>query len=172
MKRIKLLEKAKALAVLHRKYNESIEIVDYLLRHRSNDIDALRLKGNILDLQALDLMQDQSVDSTDIQNLDHARTCYEKILTLDPENVVALIDMGDYWKHRENYEVASEYYNRAIELLKRGHFYSSFESECEEAFRSKAELLKYIGKTEEAFFCIAEGLRLCPDSELLSEDQE
>lgn len=172
MKHIEQLEKAKTLAIIHRQYNKALKIVNYLLKLKSSDIDALRLKGNILDLQTLDLMRDQSVISTDAQNFDHARICYEKILKLDPGNIVALIDMGDYWERRENYEIALEYYNKAIERLRNGHFYNSFEDECEEAFWSKAELLKNIGRVEEASFCVADGLQLCPDSELLSGDQK
>jgi tetratricopeptide (TPR) repeat protein len=116
-------------------------------------------------------MQENGSDNS-MMSREDARTCYEKILQLDPENTVAHIDLGDYWEQKGDYDTALKLYNRAITLLKRGVFYNSYAEECEEAFWSKSELLKTVGKTDEYYLCIAEGLRLCPESELLKTDPD
>jgi tetratricopeptide (TPR) repeat protein len=142
--RIILLERAKNLSIVERQYDKALEIISKLLESDRKDIDALRLKGNILDLMGSDPIQDVTETSGAMDNFEKARECYEEILRIDPQNTLALIDMGDYWEQMGDYEIALKFYDKAIELLKKGHFYISYEDEMEEAFSSRSELIKII----------------------------
>ena len=53
-KRIDILEEARYLAVIEKKYRNALSLLHDILEKDSSDVDALRLKGNIFDLMALD----------------------------------------------------------------------------------------------------------------------
>lgn len=164
--RMMLLEKARYMATITGQYSEAIEVVNTLFAVNGEDIDALKLKGNILDLSALGLIKDNMLREGR-QQFEEARTYYEQILKLDTNNIPALVDMGDYWRRSEKPEMALAYYGKAINLLKQGFYYISRNDEIEEAFYAKSELLRAIGKNAEAEECRIEGLQLCPSAELL-----
>ncbi len=95
-----------------------------------------------------------------------ARQCYEKILRQDPLHAGALVDLGDYWERRRNFDSALELYDKAIALL-RGKICGECPDELEYAYHVKICLLEETGRPEEAERCLREALRLCPDSDLL-----
>ncbi len=144
--RIKLLEKAKYLATIKKQYDKALEITNDLLAFNGSDIDALRLKGNILDLEQLDLNQNDSRRKS-ARRYEEARKCYENILGLDRNNPLAYIDLGDYWKRKGENGLAMKHYNRAISSLKKGHFHVCAEEEMEEALSAKADLIQSVSKS-------------------------
>ncbi len=78
----------------------------------------------------------------------------------------ALVDLGDYWERRRNFDSALELYDKAIALL-RGKICGECPDELEYAYHVKICLLEETGRPEEAERCLREALRLCPDSDLL-----
>ena len=162
-KRINLLEKAKYLATIQGQYDDAISIVNKLLCINNEDIDALRLKGNILELRSFAIKQKNCTNDI----LDDPKIYYYKILQLDSDNTLALIDLGDYWQVKGKLELVLKFYNKAIDLLKKGHFYLSHKDEIEEAYWGKSEVLMKMNEKDESLKCKVEGLRWYPDSELL-----
>ena len=81
---------------------DALEIVNRLLLDDPLDVEALSLKGTILEV--LDTYTD-------------ARRCYEKILDINPMNARALIDVGDTYELTDDLETALSFYDRAIDIL-------------------------------------------------------
>jgi tetratricopeptide (TPR) repeat protein len=171
MKRLECLEKSKELAVLHGLYDQALDLLDQLLLKYADDIDSLRLKGNIIDLKQLDREQHKTLPE-DKRGSEDSKQFYEKILEIDPENPLALIDLGDYWRRKRKIELALKFYNNATTNLLNGKFYRCREEECEEGFHSKAEFLYEIGRIKDSLQCLKEGLKLCRNSDLLNELKE
>jgi tetratricopeptide (TPR) repeat protein len=165
------LEEARKYAVEEEEYNMALSIIENFLYDHPNDLDALRLKGNILELKAYDMEELGDSFSQEQFNklIELSRECYETLLSKDPNFVVAYIDLGDYWNHKGNHDLALKNYDRAIALLKEGIYYSSREEEFEEVYWAKSELLREIGAINESRQCRLEGLKLCPNSELLKD---
>ncbi|MBT5470004.1 MAG: hypothetical protein HOK41_05330 [Nitrospina sp.] len=168
--RLKKLEEAKELALIA-EYDSAFEILDYLLKSDENDLDALRSKGNKLEMKALRMQNDISDEEVQVF-FDEALKCYEKISKIDPDNILNLIDLGDHWSNKENFDIALPFYEKAIELLKKGEFTISHKDECEEAFFGKSELLREMGKEKEADQCKKEGVEFFPTSILLGGREE
>ncbi len=154
-RRLEKLNNAKKLAFLEAKYSSAIRITNELIKNNKNDQDALRLKGNILDLRGA--VKLENVDSEkQIQEFEQAKKCYEHVLRINKKNILAYIDLGDYWNHRKNFKEALTCYDKAISFLKKGCYYMSLEDEIEETYYSKFYLLNDIGKKDEASKCISE----------------
>lgn len=171
---IKLLEKAKEFA-LTEEYDSAFEILDSMLQADENDLDALRSKGNKLELKAfrIEALKEELATSKDSKYyLDEALKCYEKIFKFDPDNILNLIDLADHWSGKEKFEISLSYYDKAIKLLKGGAYTICHKDECEEAFYGKSELLRDMGKEEEANQCKKEGLEFFPTSILLGGSVE
>lgn len=132
------LEQAKRLS-LAGEYHEAHHIVDELLNDNPDNLDVLRLKGNILDLEYA---------SKEDVSLPPSRYYYEKILTIDSENTLALIDLGDYWLNAEAYEKSLHYYDKAISLLEHDKFCLSKADELEEARNGKSEALRQLAEKQ------------------------
>ncbi len=164
------IKEARELASIQHKYKEAIDLLETVLIDDPSDIDALILKGNILELNACRIAANStSGEYSEVQELKkQSKKCYEKVLEIDPDNPVVLKDMGDYWEDNNQNQKALEFYNKAISLLKEGKIYKSAESELEETFWAKYELLRKEGDDEEAKKCLEEGRKLCPESTLLN----
>lgn len=133
--RIRILEAARAQATLEHDTEGAIRMLEAMLRENPDDLDALMLKGNILDMDG---------------NHEEALNFYQQALNLDPENVPALIDFGDCIAWLGRYQEAIGYYDRALELLKHGKFYLNPRDECKSAYLGKLEALRDSGHVEEA----------------------
>ncbi len=164
--RLDQLENAQYLATIEKNYTDALEIVDALLHEDPDDVDALRLKGNILDLKSLDQKTENPASSSYEKYQEKARCCYAAILKISPNNTVAHIDLGDYWSRKEEYGKAVLYYNKAIELLNKGHFFCDREEELKEALISKAELLKEVGDSEGYDKCLQDLKKWLPNIDL------
>ncbi len=133
--RMRILEAARALAVLEHDYDGALLRLQPILRENPHDPDGLMLKGNILDL---DERHGEALD------------CYERVLNSDPENVAALIDMGDCLSWSGRYQEAIQFFDRALVLLGQGRYYLDQQDELESACRGKLGALRESGRAEEA----------------------
>ena len=80
------------------------------MRQNPDDLNALRLKGNVLDLGASDEEADFDHEQR-AKMLEMALECYERILALAPHNALALIDLADFWKNQDRYDESLGYYD-------------------------------------------------------------
>src|SRR5690349_946647 len=74
-------------------YDAALKLIDALLAECSSDVVTLRMKGNLLELKALDLTEYSSKKLMSSQDYLAARDCYQRILQFDPQNASALIDL-------------------------------------------------------------------------------
>jgi len=147
--RLALLNKSKFLA-MEEQYLPALRTVEQLLLNTPDDLDGLRLKGNILELY---LYAGNLDDSEGIKKRVIARKCYERVLELSPNNTLALIDLGDYWQNQADFDKSLGYYDNAINLLKEKCFYLSLEGEFIEAFQGKQDVLQKMNNELELHLC-------------------
>jgi len=98
-----IFQKARTLALNYEAW-KAISVIDHYLKQAPDDSDMLVLKGNILE------MTDSGGD---------AEVIYKKVLSIDPNNCKALIDIGDICNANNDYLCAINYYSRALETLKK-----------------------------------------------------
>jgi tetratricopeptide (TPR) repeat protein len=144
-----LLERAKFLS-LSGAYEEALAIVNDVLLIQPQDIEALRLKGNIIELKVLS--REVSSGGLYVQSAEFtiARQCYERILMLEPSNVMALVDLGSHWKNLGEYLKAQEFYDRATNLLKAGYYTLSRKDEMKEVLEGQIEISRHLGYGDKA----------------------
>lgn len=140
-RRVQMLEEARGLS-LGGNYDEALKSVDTLLQERGSDVEALRLRGNVLELKALDFNEYSSKKLMTSRDYLDARRCYEQVLAQDPENTIALIDLGDHYKNLDAYDKALDYYAQATGLLEAGVSRLSWQEEIQEILERVAELPK------------------------------
>lgn len=147
MNRLKTLEEAKALC-LAGEYREALALTATLLLENPRDVDSLRLKGNILELQVLEREANQEVKHTYSPEFGKARACYEQILLIEPDHPGALTDLGSHWKNLGDTSKALDYFDRMLAL----HRDQKHENRDEliEAMEGKIEILKQQGDIESA----------------------
>ena len=122
---------------------DALEIVNRLLLDDPLDVEALSLKGTILEV--LDTYTD-------------ARRCYEKILDINPMNARALIDVGDTYELTDDLETALSFYDRAIDILNDLLPTDSGNEDLEQAVCNKARILRDIGRAADAAACLNSAL--------------
>lgn len=138
-KRINTLESARRLS-LGGSYEAALQEIDQLLETGRADLEALRLKGNILELKALDANEQSSKKLMTSADYLEARKCYEEILVKDPSNTMALTDLGDHFKNLGAYDKAFDYYAQAWNFLKRSEGQAAWLDEVEELGQRVSEL--------------------------------
>lgn len=143
------LEAIKDTVIRTRNYDKAIRELNKLIGLYPSNIDILRLKGNILDLKASEISC-ASCDSAGDVFYDEALSCYEEILSLNPDNTVAHIDRAGYWLRKKEYDLAINDCDSAINALKNGNYFLSLSEELEEAYSCKIEILEELGKENEA----------------------
>ncbi|MDK2124116.1 hypothetical protein [Parachitinimonas caeni] len=131
------LENAKWLAV-EGHYAEAIADIDAVLGETdSPSLDALRLKGNTLELQAND-----PATSADTRARNACRqaalACYQQILQINPNYLYALLDLADYYQAENDHASAMQYYNRALALLEQDKSFIDPQVEVDEIRQSLA----------------------------------
>lgn len=137
--RIQVLEEARSLS-LDGRYEEALLMVDRLLRVAADDVDALRLRGNVLELHALDRHERSNKRLMSSDEYVEARRCYERILTLEPHNTMALMDLGDHYKNLSAFDRALEYYAQVATALANKHD-SDSQDQAEDLLRAVREVL-------------------------------
>jgi tetratricopeptide (TPR) repeat protein len=146
-KRKKILDDIRRTTIFERNYKKALKQIDVFLQTNADDIDALLLKGHILDL---------------IEKYGESLKCYKKVLNIDKANVPAIIDIADVENKRGNVKKALNLYNQAISLLKRNIYYVSKEEELEEAYWNKIVLLRDQGQIKAAKRTVLNAERDCP----------
>jgi tetratricopeptide (TPR) repeat protein len=126
--RLFLLEEARTRA-MESDFSSALGLLSELLQKRPDDIDALRLKGNVLEQAALEKNEYSSKRLS--SNLDYlaARECYKAILRQDPRHTNALIDLGDHYFHLDAEDLAVNYYSEVERLLREGEFRTDWKEE-------------------------------------------
>lgn len=114
--RIDKLGEAKT-AALSGSYETALKVVDLILNRFPDDIDALRLKGNIIELW-ISAEFDAIPTAGSNARLSLARACYEKILTIDSRNTLALKDLADHLKDLGEKTEALILYKKLIGILR------------------------------------------------------
>lgn len=106
---------------LQGQYDAALEILDSLITDAAADIELLRMKGNLLELKAMDLLEHSAKRLISSPDYLAARQCYERILEIDPRNVSAHIDLGDHYKNLGAKDKALDYYSLAAGDLRQSH---------------------------------------------------
>lgn len=131
--------------------------LDGVLERDQRNIDALLLKGNLLELYF----------SSFREMHDEARRCQEVVLALSPNNASALTDIGDWYSVDGQYRRALKFYDSALRHLHRKIADRSSRPELEAAYVSKVTALRDWNRISDARQVAREGLRYCPGSTLL-----
>lgn len=108
--RFKRLEKAK-YAGLSRDFAAAYSLLDDLLVQDYRDVEALRLYGNLYEMEAFGL----SSPSEARMLLKSARRHYRRILDVDAGNLYALFDMAEQMVHFERFRHAARFYEAFLE---------------------------------------------------------
>lgn len=137
MKKAEIYNKASRFALEH-KFYWAMRLIDKYLIDFPDDTDLLILKGNIFDIQ---LKYDESIK------------LYRKVLSKDKKNLFALIDLGDVYRHKEQYKKAIQYYDMAINLIKENTLINA-EDQYLDACHGKAEVLLLMKSPAEALNCL------------------
>lgn len=123
-------------------YDAAFELLEKILRRAPTDLVTLRMKGNLLELKSLDLMESSSKKLLSSEDYLLARKCYEQILVIDPHNIVALMDLGDHYKNLGANDKALAYYHQAADILEEGESCPSRREHVRELLRRSDELAK------------------------------
>ena len=98
-------------------YEEALEILDDILRANPPDFATLRLKGNLLELKAMALLENSGKSLQTSADYVAARDCYETILKHNPQDIAAHIDLGDHFRNLSANDKALEHYKDAARCL-------------------------------------------------------
>lgn len=107
------------------KYEKAIEYFDKVLKREKNNIDVYLRKGFCL---------------TGLEKYKEAIECYNEIIKVDSKNFNAFYGIATSLNAQEKYASAIEYYDKAILYNQNNSFF----------YKSKADVLSKLGKTEEA----------------------
>ena len=131
-------------------YDAAFEILDDLLNEVSTDVVSLRMKGNLLELKAFELMEYSAKKLTSSADYLAARKCYEKILEVDSRNVKARIDLGDHYRNLDANDKAIEYYREAVRAIEQAPKDETWKEDVEELLKAVALLTKHDRVAQEA----------------------
>ena len=145
-------------------YRHALEQAQDVLDAEPYDLNALALKGNILDYQS-EVATELGLADLAAEASEEALHCYQTMLEIDSENVRALIDLGDRQARRGRHEDALGWFDRAIAELDAGRYFSVLEEDLAEALTRKRDSLIALGRTTEAVEVNAEGRNRCPGSD-------
>jgi tetratricopeptide (TPR) repeat protein len=98
-------------------YEAALRVVNDVLQNAPGCVDALRLKGNVLELKAFDESEHSSKPLALCADYIAARECYEAILSEHPENVLAHLDLADHFKNLDAFDKALQLYASALTAL-------------------------------------------------------
>jgi Flp pilus assembly protein TadD len=145
--RVEKLEEARMLA-LESNFSAADKIISELLQDRPDDVEALRLKGNVLEQAELEKNEFAADRLTLSARYIAAGACYEEILRLDATNTCALLDLGDHFLNLDALDQAQTYYSRALELLESGEFRTDWREEVSDLLERATALSRTEKKAE------------------------
>jgi len=147
--RIQSLEEVRGLAT-EGSYNAALDLIEEFLARNPSDVEGWRLKGNVLELKALDANEYNSKRLTSSPEYMLARECYEKILGIDPRNTIAMIDFGDHYKNLNAFDKAMSYYQQTADVLSKGESRLSWDEEVHDLLDRAVELTRRQGVADKA----------------------
>jgi tetratricopeptide (TPR) repeat protein len=147
MSRIDVLEQARALS-LEGDYGQALHLLDGLLLKDPRDVDALRLKGNVIELQIMEREAGQSTKYVYSRQFKEARACYDRILLLQPLHLGALVDLGTHWKNLGDPSKALAYFDKVLDLCEGSS--ATDREPLAEALQGKIEILREQGRMDQA----------------------
>ena len=124
-------------------YHAALEVLNDLLKEKPMDVGALRLKGNLLELKEMDLLENSGKKLMSSNDYRAARRCYERILEVDPDNVKARIDLGDHYRNLGANDKALEYYGAAARVLQQSHSAPTWKEDVEQLLAGVGLLAKH-----------------------------
>lgn len=124
-------------------YDAALGVLEELLKESPIDVATLRMKGNLLEMKAMDLLENSGKKLTSSADFLAARRCYEKILEIDSRNVTAQIDLGDHYSALHANDKALEYYREAAGALQRTPNGATWKEDVQELLDRVALLTKH-----------------------------
>jgi tetratricopeptide (TPR) repeat protein len=124
-------------------YDAALEILEGLLKEASDDVVSLRMKGNLLELKEMDLLENSAKRLASSPDYLAARRCYERILQLDPRNATAEIDLGDHYMNLGANDKALERYKAAASNLQQTLDRPTWKHDVRELLERVARLVKH-----------------------------
>jgi tetratricopeptide (TPR) repeat protein len=100
------------------------------------------MKGNLLELKVLDLLENSTKKLTSSAEYLAARRCYERILEIDPWNIAARVDLGDHYRNLGANDKALQYYREAASDLQRKPNRSNLKEDVRELLERATLLAK------------------------------
>jgi len=131
--------------------DRALRIIDELLTSEPDDIDALLLKGHVLETRG---------------RLDLARELYERVLELEPGNVHALVDLADCDQDEGYVQRALERLEEAQARVEAGFYRTDRDGDLNEILLGKYRCFIELGRREEALAAEAYAAKVLPDSTL------
>lgn len=128
------LERAR-LASLSGDYLEALNEVGIWLRSHPDDVRALLLKGNTLELDAYSILT-EGLSFENCPQLHAAKLCYEQVLEIEPCNTDAMTDLANLAKGARRYHESAVLLRSALLLLR--------EQNAHESVRETEEELKEV----------------------------
>lgn len=98
-------------------YQGAIEIVSRILKLEPLNIEALRLRGNALELSVLGEMRPVPAEDR-IRDLDMALASYEMILKISPKDTLAIKDLADHYNNFRDKRFALDLYSKLVGVLR------------------------------------------------------
>lgn len=141
---IAALEHAQRLAMTGH-YGEALACLDALLQKMPHHVDALRLKGNIIELEAFADELNGKGDFAHSPEVVKARVCYEQALALQPAHIGILTDLGTHWKNLGDHEQAMDFFEKVIAQLSDTTSLATDHDSFEEALEGKIDILQQQG---------------------------
>lgn len=142
---IKYLEDARKLSIAG-DYSEALACIEVVLNQNSNKVEALRLKGNIIELKVFRDELNSNYDFVRSPEILKARACYEQALRLQPNHAGVLVDLGTHWKNLGNFDKALPYFDRVIALQASLSEFNSERDDLVEALQEKIDILEQRGE--------------------------
>jgi tetratricopeptide (TPR) repeat protein len=95
-----------------------------------------------------------------------AKRCYEKILAIQPDHPQTIIDLGDFWRRKKNYDNALKFYDKAIRLLHCEVLDISTQDDLKDIYHEKLLILEEMGNNSEYKKTLNEAKLYFPESKL------
>jgi len=111
------LANARMLA-LTGEFQEALSIISQILEIDPSNIEALRLRGNAIELSALGEMSPGPIEDRS-RDLDLALESYEAILRIVPEDTLAMKDLADHYSRFRDKNHALKLYSQLIGVLQK-----------------------------------------------------
>lgn len=99
-------------------YRDALETLSEVLQRDPLNIEALRLRGNAIELMVLGSMIPVSIEDR-ASDLDLALASYEAILKIAPTDTLAIKDLADHYSNFRDKRQALALYSKLIDMLQK-----------------------------------------------------